>query len=222
MPVTISARDLSDMLTATIPYASVDKTLPTINVVRFESEKDHLITVATDRYSMGVSRKEAHVQVKSPVEFNLPLARAKELVRMLKWSTTTDVTITLIGEKLSFDMGEVSFAAKQDVVPHGTNEFPKWRALLAQIVKEPASNDGAHHMAFNPMFLAKLAKVPRAQHHPVRFYFPGSNRLSAAAISDWFTALHMPLRHDSDTPDRSDDPIAHVRTLAGKQKGGKK
>ena len=83
----IPASTLHDLLTATIPLASTEITMPSINCVQLRRVDDCLIATATDRYVLGIARKPLNPTIPWPEigwSFPIGLKDAKTLLKLCK------------------------------------------------------------------------------------------------------------------------------------------
>ena len=176
--------------------------LPLIEAVLIEATSGQLLAVATDRFTLGVSRADY-----TGAAFTLTLSAedAKTLARMAKTARSAagwrDVTITLAddgGAEFRFTGGESM------TVRSRSEEFPKWRSLI------PADDSGMGAVGigrgYNPARLAKFAKVrpdERGRRMVLLATSPGQDRigLTVVKIGEDFIGAIMPERPAGGTED---------------------
>ena len=149
----MKAVDLHRILTNGAAFASPDITLHPINVVRMEFAGTDVLTVATDRFRIGVSHA---VRVGGEdVAVSLPLADAVELAKMARtlknaanWRT---VTIDIDGNVALFTFSD----GRSHAIVLQDSEFVRWR----QFFPESGSGRARATTAFTAGYLASFGKV---------------------------------------------------------------
>jgi DNA polymerase III beta subunit, central domain len=139
-PISIPAQTLRTMLTAVLPHAGRDDSLPALAAVRFEVRDGVLYLVACDRYTIGVARERivgAKAAGLPDQAAGLPLAGAEYLHQMLE-GVSGIAAIVIAEDKFVVD------AAGSDTWPARSwpteqwGTYPDWRALLAgMLAAEP-------------------------------------------------------------------------------------
>lgn len=197
--ISVPARKLRLMLSAVLPYAGEDDTLPALNAVSFEFRDGALYLAATNRYAIAVTREVvagsalAGIPDQSAV---LPADAARDLRRMLK---KRDGTAALLIEdaKLTVDAGAAM--GRWATVENGT--FPAWRGLLRDALggtQEPFGDNAGMRSGM----LARLAQGPFASFDEVSIRLAKSAKAAEkgeppmllATVGDWFIAALMPVR----------------------------
>src|SRR5450755_2309377 len=126
--ISVPAGKLRLMLTAVLPHAGSDDSLPVLCGVNFEMRGGTLFLVATDRYTIGVTREPVPGAIAAELPDQsalLPLEAARDLRRMLKKQAGV-AAILIENGKLTVEAGFVSgsWATFAD------GKFPEWRGLL--------------------------------------------------------------------------------------------
>lgn len=188
-------------------FASTDTTVPPVNVVHIESDGTTLLAVATDRYTIGVSR---YLPVTNdgpgdaPFAFNLALNDVATVLRTAKTAKKDtgwrqiymDSTLAKMDENpvvtFKFNSGETLEVKPVKAV------FPSWRQLIPQSGTEHARAASE----YNPHQLVKFAKVGDrfATVHLSTFASEHStNSPTAVRIGDTFFGLIMPSNRNGET-----------------------
>ncbi|MEB4210960.1 hypothetical protein [Mycobacterium sp. 94-17] len=146
----MSAADLHRIMHNGVLFAAKNEHLPMIEAVRLEFSTDQVVSVATDRFVLGVTRADY-----SGEAFTTMIDRgdAERLAKLAKTNgnTVRDVSIESVGNTLVF----VFTTGESVTVTPVDHEFPKYRQLI------PTEQRGgvAGHVAVNPAYLAKFTKV---------------------------------------------------------------
>jgi hypothetical protein len=172
--IDVTSQDLHRILSDAIAFASTDPNIPAIAAVRLESVRDtdatvHLLGVATDRFTLGVSRTSAEGD--SGIGVTLAAADVKNVLRIAKtarrdsgWRRTT---VTVHAD----DTVTFAFTSGESVVVRTVEaEFPRWRQLLSADADAMARS--AAGLGLDPLRLAQFAKVAAAKTDPMQI-FPG-------------------------------------------------
>lgn len=163
---TINALDAIEGITAVLPHASKDGTVPAISSLLFRADGNHLEIVATDRYTLGCYR--APGQGDKDFYCLLTVAQVKDLLAIIKmgqreWKVIpTDVVFTL--DEINNDGGksgyhfQVEAGQKTHVLKGATLDatFPPYASLVPTVDE---GRDGSVQAVFNTMFMAKFAKA---------------------------------------------------------------
>ena len=198
--VTLPASVLRDALHVHIA-AGRDDTLPTLTGVQVSwSEGEPITFAATDRYRLAVATVEkgnGHGLTLAVGEgsFLLPRKDAIDLVKQLPKPKKRDtgavpVSVTQTKGYVTFHwVHEGSTVSAEFRTLEG--QFPKWQSLI------PTEAKPVERTAYNPAYMADVAKLPSASNHPVKWMFSGESR---PALAHWDHAgiawqyLLMPVR----------------------------
>lgn len=185
----LKATDLHRVLSDVRAFASKEKHLPSIGVIRLEASEAGLIAAATDRFVLGVSRGDYQGE-----QFALSLsgASADSLIRLAKTAArdkshrTAELELLEGGKKLSvtFSSGEALILETEDY------EFPRYRALIPSAERIPA--EVSPSVGLNAENLAKFAKV--AGSHQMKLTNMGADKPQIVSIGSDFIGLVMPVR----------------------------
>jgi hypothetical protein len=150
--VSVSSTLLRRHLTAVLPHAGVDDTLPVLASVRIEIRAGYLYLAATDRYTMGVTRLRIPAIPDRDRATQLACGYAREMRRQLK--KAGEVAALTFGDgHLTLDAGGSRTAT------WGTEDnwvFPDWRQLIAKMLAAERRELGDRH-GFNPDKLARFS-----------------------------------------------------------------
>lgn len=193
--VTVNSETLHTLVKGAIVGASKDKSLMSLNVVKFEIREPLVRVVSTDRYRLVIGDVNmVEGTVMETGNFNLPLESAKDILKALP--IKKDSGNVLI--ELSDDEKYVSFTCDGSAGKWSKeyltllSDFPKYESLI------PKQFTATEDICFNPTYMADIAKLPAAPGAPVRMKFTGNNKPMLGEIRgdndvDW-TYLLMPVR----------------------------
>jgi len=182
-PVVVPAAVLRELAAVTVA-AGKDDSLPTLTGVRVEWEAGVVRMVATDRYRLAVCEWRGE-SVKDAVAGSA-LVPAKELAAYVKGlpkpgrgGVDFPVTLTLdtvgSGHAVTFTCNTFDGQQVRRVVGLD-GDYPKWAPLFPGEA-EFAASEGVCAVAYNPHYLADLAKMPQGRKgDPVRMSFTTPHR----------------------------------------------
>lgn len=193
---TIPASSMRDLLAGALVAVGKDKTIPTLTGVFVEWEPGLVRAVATDRYRLALGEYANSaldgVSLDGSGSVLIPAEMVKSLVKALPkvahepvgWERAT----------LSVDDGVISVSwpggSASGVALIG--EYPQYKSLI------PSEFDGTDRIAFDPSYLADVAKIPHRRGDAVRWQFVRSDRPAVATFPEWhgvsWTYLLMPVR----------------------------
>jgi len=218
--ISVPAGKLRLMLTAVLPHANDDDTLPALCGVNFEMCGGTLFLAATDRYTLGVAREQVPGAIAAGVPDQsalLPLEAARDLRRMLK-KQAGDIAILIEDGNLKVEAGSVSGSW----ATVAKAKFPKWRTLIRPGLTGTTVPLGDGY-GVNAERLTRLAAGARKTGEAlrIRVLLPakkdqdrGRPPMVAATVGDWFLGVVMPVRMDG-APAQWDDWTS-VTAPAGK------
>jgi len=194
--MTLPASVLRDALHVHIA-AGRDDTLPTLTGVKVTWSKGEPIRfAATDRYRLAVATVDrGRCITEGEGDFLLPRKDAIDLVKQLPKPRKRDtrvvpVSVTQTNGYVTFHwVHEGSTVSAEFRTLDG--QFPKWQSLI------PTEAKPVENMAYNPAYLADVAKLPSGSNQPVKWMFSGESR---PALAHWdhdgiaWQYLLMPVR----------------------------
>ena len=145
--ISVSARELRRGLTAVLPHAGRDDTLPALTCVLFEVSSSALFLVTTDRYTIGCARLAIPGRPSGTVpdaSALLPARSARALRRLLR--RADGVVALILGDgQVTADIGSNRTTGGWPAEPA---TFPKWRPMLGKMLAgEPGELGAGHGMA---------------------------------------------------------------------------
>lgn len=174
-----------------------------LKAVRLEWSDVEVTAVATDRHRLawGVYKIDPRDDRLTPGAVVLPRALVESVVKALPKTYKGPMTL---GTN-PFQAATITVAGDTVVVawrsPDGEGsvtgtalaaEFPKWRSHTSP---EPA---GTQDIAFNPAYLADVAKLPHKKNAPARWTFAGATRPAVARYGEFegvtWSYLLLPVR----------------------------
>ena len=190
---TLKASVLRDALHVHVA-AGKDDTLPTLTGVHVSwTDGEPIVFAATDRYRLAIATVgEAG---SGDGVFLLPRRDAIELIKVLpKAKRNThdpEVVVSVTKDHVTvFMVHDGSTFSKEYRTLDG--EYPKYRSLVSEEV------EATERIAWNPAFMADVAKLPMVNNMPVVWRFRGSNR---PMVGEWksndisWEYLLMPVRY---------------------------
>jgi hypothetical protein len=219
--ISVPAAKLRLMLTAVLPHACRDDTLPALCGVSFEFRDGTLFLAATDRYTIGIAREPVPGSVAAEVPAQsaiLPLEAARALRRMLK--KQAGVAAVIIGsDTLSVECAAVSGSWRAT-----DGKFVDWRPLLHGALTgtlEPLGDSAG----VNPQELSRLGIGAGRTGTALNIRLLASARsgpvpMVMAIADDWFIGAVMPVRHFAGEED-SDYAIQWESWVAATAPAGK-
>ena len=201
--LTLSYVTLRNLLSGALVAAGKDATRPALCAVRLEWSDTEVTAVATDNYRLawGAYKIDPRDDRLTTGAVVLPRALVESVVkalpktykgpRTLGTNPFQEATITVAGDTVVVSWrspdGEGSVTGTVLAA-----EFPKWRSLTSP---EPADTQD---IAFNPAYMADVAKLPHDKHAPARWTFSGPTRPAVARYGEFegvtWSYLLMPVR----------------------------
>lgn len=178
--VRVPASVLRDLLAGALVAVGRDDTLPTLTGVRLEWQDGTLAAVSTDRYRLAVGEYAAEgdeVVISGTGSMLIPGDMAKALVKALpkaprhgrEWERAT---LTVADNVLT-----VTYPGGTMTSVQLAGEFPKWRSLM------PTESVDTGSTAWNPTYMADVAKIPHERNMPVQWQFHGTMRPALASYA---------------------------------------
>lgn len=200
MKLTIKAHQLFTVMSDALQFASSDATIPMLNAVRLETvargDSVDLMAIATDRFTLGVSRADADGDVLPG--FNLAATDAKNLVRIAKTAARMQTYRTVDVETDDYTQNVVfTFSSGETVtVRKHEHDFPRWRQFFPH--DNAGMTDDVSGIGYTPEYLAKFGKVSAGKRNPMQF-FPRTAKPGVVMIGEDFIGIIMPVRIPGET-----------------------
>ena len=198
--ISLTARDLRDLLAPVLPFADGGNWLPVLNSVRLRGHGDYVTALATDRYKAAVKRAE----IEAPDGFQalLPVSTVKSILSTFKPTRThnADLTLTFGEDRVSVQTDALADGLFDASIGYALcpGEYPRVSALFfgsADAEPVPLEN-----YFLNPHFLAVFAKAATSG-DPMRVHVgkpeDGRDGVLFVSIGDDFRGLLMPARATS-------------------------
>jgi hypothetical protein len=201
--ITLTARDLRDLLTPVIPFTDKGFTLPLLECVWLRGHGEYVTAVATDRYRLGVKR----AKVTAPeFEAFLPRDTFKRVLEIFKPTQTHDPELTLVFEPERVTVNttgglgllDASIGFPLYTAPDATKVFG---SVLSVLRDAESAKLAPFNVALNPHFLADFRHIA-ARNEPVTIR--GGQKKDGdtlgplfISIGDDFRAALMPVRLES-------------------------
>jgi len=197
--LTITYRDLADLVLPVLPHTDDSGSLPVLSYVKFETLGGYLTALATDRYTIACSR----MKVDDDVHFNvlIPRHELKAILAMFKprrgvvdqltLAATDACTLQVEGPGSLFSNAIIEYRL-------GDGEFPKITNIFSRIGTD-ITTDG--HVALNPHLLAKFQLAARLN-DAIQVHVGTPSRPVFITSGDHFMGAIMPVRK-SEEPDWS-------------------
>lgn len=187
---TIPAAALRQMIDRVTPHMSNDDTLPVTNSVRIEHSEGFLFAVATDRFTIGISRF-AVVNTGETWQVSIP---SYQLAAVTAWlgtvSGSVDITTREAGgqARVKLYCGDGSMEFSVDTADN--RDFPRWRAILrTALTAEPVAIPVT---SYTSQFLKRWEKAGRVLHS----FQSGPNKPTIFMSDDGFLGALMPVRNN--------------------------
>lgn len=219
MKITLTARELHDLVKPVLPFAGRDDMSPVLNAVLIEYRAGHLTATATDRFKAGICRRP----YAPSVEFRalVGLADIKRILGLFRPKRGLDGTLTLSveGDRIYAEAADgFGFANLRIGFALVDAEYPDIPKLFRD---QLASTDEASVVGVNPDYLAAFKGVART----LRVRITDPTKPVIIHGDDHFLGLLMPRRlvgaegKVPDAPDWSD--LLQPPKKAAKKKASK-
>lgn len=209
--LTITARQLRNLVTPIYPHAGADGTYPVLEHIRIWTTKGHVCAWATDRFTFGITRDELD-GAEPGFETFLTVATLKQILTIFKTTRTADPVLTIeshgdntvtveaadglfdsVFASARLEVNAGAYVVGQAAGGNGPHiVYPDLRKLVeAADGLEPDGN----LVAFNPSLMARFAAAQRhgdplvARAHP--------RKLTLVACGDHFLGGLMPVNPDT-------------------------
>ena len=152
--IDITAKQFARLVRPLVPLANKDGMLPTLHAIKFETQADHLVGSATDRFRMGIHR----VRLDDPpadTSFILSLGSVARIVALFKPTRFGDPALrfTIEDDRVRVDhSGGLDFMDASVAFPIVDGDFPNLRGIINKAIQ--TASEPAKDVAFNAAFLA--------------------------------------------------------------------
>lgn len=163
MNITMTGRDLRDLLAAVLPHASSSDSdlVPQLGQVTFEVAGNHLHAIATDRFTIGVVRHTLPEPAQDTIITRVAATALRIIARQVK--VRAQVALDITSDGLAVEQHSDPQMAYRLPAFTGDGAFKDWRTQIADIVKrkpDPEFANGRGY-ALNPAYLARFRPASR-------------------------------------------------------------
>jgi hypothetical protein len=215
--INVDLSALRTILSAALPFAGTEDSLPVINTVLLEGKGKWLVATSTDRYIMGMTRTavegadgfQALVKVADAKHILKTFTAAKGQGRgpVVSLALTARTTTTLAKLTISREDGlfadcdnlTATYALVDGTFPGIAGLFHKWNLSATR------TSSG-----FNPLLLAKFQHVTETRGEPVRVSYGDDRGLTVVQAGDYFLGAIMPVRLADESPTKDLEGWADV------------
>lgn len=190
--ITVTHRDLKDLLTPVLPHVDGSGRVPVLGCVSLQTRGGYLTATATDRYTIAVTR----LAVEPGTEFTalVQAVELKALLAMFKPSRYTigqSLTLTIEDDDLRVEGAGALFSSAVIKYSVYKGEYPKCDALFTA----KATKDTGESFNLNGNLLAKFRCAAHAG-EPLEFTNAGGKTFVKSG--DHFTGIIMQARKQAD------------------------
>lgn len=211
--ITLTARQLRELVNPVLPFAGKDDMLPVLCAVHVRTEGKWLIATATDRFRVAVQRVEKVVTDEDPekawpqIDALIPTRVIRSVLATFKAARSLDPSMTLSFEddRMTVEAGGGFdlFASSRFVHYLQAGEFPKIASLIAENLATP-DEDRAPAAYFNPTFLSDFKAAAAGHGTALRVRMGAPTKPMVVTNDEGFLGLLMPKRPGVEVEDWSD------------------
>jgi len=192
--ITVDLARLRTLLTTVLPFAGGDLSLPVIATVKLEGRGGRLLAIATDRYTLGVSK----IEVEDCDGFEA-LVKAKDVRHILatfknRKAIESKVALTVSDGSITVSLVDGLFADADDLTARYSlmdGTYPKVLHIFRDW--KPAESAVA---GCNPLFLARFQHVTSMRGEPVKVSIGAGRNPVIVQAGDYFIGAIMPVTYD--------------------------
>lgn len=201
--------DFPYLLEQVSDHMSADKTLPLMHGVYFEARGAFLYAVATDRYTLAVTRRRLEQGPARPWSVLIGAQELKSLRAFARLNRRTPLMLERErdvwgGESLTVRAGGLRLEVP--AVDGPLSEFWQrgtWRTLLADHIGQ--APDMRREIRVNPTMLARWGRARGVERNePLTVWCSGPRKPLVVACGADFIGLQMPITSDDQAPGRSE------------------
>ena len=202
--------DFPYLLEQITPHMSADKTLPELHGICFEASGEYLYAIASDRYTLAVSRRKVETGPNEPWSVFVTADTLKSVRAFTKLNRRTPLHLDrrrgTDDDLLSLRAGHLALE-----VPTLEGELPRlwagdWRRYVAEAVA--ADPDLRREVHLSPGMLARWGKAGgAARGEPLTVWATSPRRPLVIACGPDFLGLQMPITVHADGPGETPSSI---------------
>lgn len=184
--ITIADHTLSRLVAQTRPHVGNLVDAEGVQCITFDHDGRHLYAMATNRYTMAVSRTQLTGGDDQPWHAIVHRTQLPELAAAVKLLDTDTVQLERTDDQLILS-GKRGHRVAVDFSPF-TQKPLDWRKLLLPALEKPPVDT---QMAMDPKFFGAWKNLPK----PLHMWSTGEGSLSLIAAAD-FLGAQMPIRRE--------------------------
>lgn len=182
--ITIADRTLSRLVAQTRPHVGNLSNAEDVQCITFEHENGVLYAMATNRFTLAVSRTQVIGGSGKPWHAIVHRLQLPELAAAIKLLDAKPVNLERDGNRLTLS-GDSGTRIAIELSPFAKTPLD-WRKILLPALEREAS---AHQMAMEPKFFGAWKNLPG----PVQMWSTGEGKPTLVVAAD-FLGAQMPLR----------------------------
>ncbi|GLP64243.1 hypothetical protein TUSST3_08630 [Streptomyces sp. TUS-ST3] len=184
--ITIADHTLSRLVAQTRPHVGNLVDAEAVQCITFDHDGRHLYAMATNRYTIAVSRTQLTGGDDEPWHAIVHRTQLPELAAAVKLLDADTVQLERTDDQLVLS-GKRGHRVAVDFSPF-TQQPLDWRKLLLPALEKPAADV---QMAMDPKFFGAWKNLPK----PVQMWSTGEGRMSLIVAAD-FLGGQMPIRRE--------------------------
>ena len=185
--ITIADRTLSRLVAQTKPHMGDRYDAEVIQSIAFDHDGKHLYAMATNRFTLAVSRTQLINGSDAPWSGVVYRTQIPELAAAIRLLDTKAISLERTDSQLIFS-GESGSRIAIDILPDA--KPLDWRKVLLPALDKPAAKS---QMALSTKFFGAWKNLP----DPVQMWSTGENRLALIVAPD-FLGAQMPVRREGE------------------------
>ncbi|MYR83838.1 hypothetical protein GTY41_02465 [Streptomyces sp. SID685] len=187
--ITIADHTLSRLVAQTRPHVGNLADLEAIQCISFEYESGALYAMATNRYTLAVSRTQITSGDDEPWFAIVHRLQIPELAAAIKLLDAKPINLERTGDQLILS-GDSGTRIAIELSPFATKVPVDWRKVILPAIERPASDA---QMAMDPKFFGAWKGLPG----PVQMWSTGEGKPTLIVAAD-FLGAQMPIRRDTE------------------------
>jgi hypothetical protein len=184
--ITIADRTLSRLVAQTRPHVGNLVDSEAVQCITFDHDGRHLYAMATNRYTIAVSRTQVTGGDDKPWAAIVHRTQLPEVAAAVKLLDADTVQLERTDDQLILS-GKRGHRIAVDLSPYAKEPLD-WRKVLLPALEKPAASV---QMAMDPKFFGAWKNLPK----PLQMWSTGEGRLSLIVAAD-FLGAQMPIRRE--------------------------
>lgn len=182
--ITIANHTLSRLVAQTKPHMADSNDVESLQCIAFDHDGTYLYAMATNRFTMGVSRTQLLKSDSEPWTAVVHRMQVPEVAAAVRLLDAKPITLEYTGSHLVLS-GESGTRIAIETVQHKQGPL-NWRKYLLPLLDEAAANS---QMSMTPKFFGAWKSLPA----PVQMWSVGEHRPTIILAAD-FIGMQMPVR----------------------------